>query len=95
MADSLVTESKDSDMVKLLSRVDTLGYDQHGAMLGEVFLNGPTKEQFEINLPGIRQRRWGTLSIPQLQKSGSIIGVCADGTVLNIGGFSCTDGLKQ
>lgn len=65
-----------------LARFTEKGYDQYGAMLGEVFVgSGDAKEQFEINLPGLRQRRWGTIG--NGSPYASIIGVFGDGLVFN------------
>lgn len=96
MADSLATEAwRDGNWMRLLANVDYWGYDQCGAMLGEVFINGAEKESFEINLPGLRQRRWGLAKVANLRRKATIIGVCRDGMVFNLGALSSTDGLTQ
>lgn len=95
MATNLVTA--DSEATRRLTHSDCDGYDQYGAMLGEVFITaaGADKQQFEINLPGMRQRRWEpTVMGKELRRHGSIIGVCGDGMVVHVGGFSAS-GIKQ
>lgn len=85
------------DPMRCFADPECNGYDQYGAMLGEVFLNhlNTEKEHFEINLPGMRQRRWGgTQLVSELRSHGSLIGVCADGTVFNVGAFNGS-GMKQ
>lgn len=72
------------------------GYDQYGAMFGEVFIvkEDEEKEQFEINLPGLRKRRWETGSVEKLKSSRTIIGVFADGMVFNVTAF-IGNGIKK
>lgn len=96
MADSLATEAwRDGNWMRLLSPTDSCGYDQHGAMLGQIFIGSSDKEEFEMNLPGMRQRRWGLANVPHLRRTGSILGVCKDGMVVNLGANSFTHGLTQ
>ena len=96
MAESLAMEAwRDGNWMRLLAKVDSCGYDQHGALLGEVFLNGTEKEQLEFNLPGIRERRWGLTRIPNLRRKASVTCVCRDGMVVKIGAYSSFDGLTQ
>lgn len=97
MATSSATEPwQDGKWMQQLENVDSVGYDQYGAMRGEIFINGEAKEEaFELNLPGMRQRRWGPHKINHLRRTGCIIGVCRDGMVFNIGGMSSNAGLTQ
>lgn len=46
----------------ILHKMDTYGYDQYGAFFGQVFITGSEQEQMELNLPGMRERRWNRVS---------------------------------
>lgn len=91
MATGLSSASKEA--INKITNSDCHGYDQYGSMLGEVFINGEDKEQFQINLPGLRQRRWDSKD-SEAQRSFSVMGVMADGLVFNVGAFS-SNGIKQ
>lgn len=91
MATGLSSASKEA--IANITNSDCQGYDQYGAMLGEVFIKGEDKEQFQINLPGLRQRRWDSKD-SGVQRSSSVIGVMADGLVFNVGALS-SKGIKQ
>lgn len=97
MASSLATEAwRDGDWMKLLAKADSGGYDQYGAMKGEIFISAmEDDEYFEVNLPGVRQRRWGPTKVAHLRRTGSIIGVCRDGMVFVVGAFSSKGNLTQ
>lgn len=96
MAESLASEPwRDGNWMRLLAKVDSCGYDQYGSMFGEIYLNGEEKEQFEVNLPGLRQRRWGLVNNSKLRRTAVIVGVCRDGMVFNVGAFSSTEGVTQ
>lgn len=87
----------------LLTEPNSRGYDQYGAMKGEIFISGEshekktasTEEKLEINLPGLKMRRWGPLQSTHLTQIAHLIGVCADGTVFLVGAFALKEGLKQ
>lgn len=52
-------------------------------------------EEYEFNLPGIRQRRWGPHKADHLHRTASIMGVCNDGSVYVIGANSFKQGITQ
>lgn len=75
--------------IKLRSNIDCEGYDQFGSMLGEVFVGrGENQEQMEINLPGMRQRRWELKNKCSQIERNEITGVFRDGMVINLITFS-------
>lgn len=73
----------------LLIDPETRGYDQYGAMRGELFIGGSEgdlfTERIELNLPGMKVRRWGPSRLTNLDHVELIIGVCEDGMVFNVG----------
>lgn len=74
------------------------GYDQFGALLGQVFIekdNCDEMELIEINLPGLRQRRFMANDNRLLRRSVSFIGVCKDGSVYVIGAESFAKHMTQ
>lgn len=71
---------------------ETRGYDQFGALKGELFIGGvgvddKLNERMELNLPGIKVRRWGATTVQQLDVIEVLIGVCKDGMVFHVGAF--------
>ena len=90
LGQSLASHSFHEDSLKRLLREKT-GYDQHGSLFGQVFLNGPEREELELNLPGMRERRWGEYL--NAEESVSLIGVCRDGKIIRVGFFGTTDGV--
>lgn len=85
----------------MLTEPDSRGYDQYGAMKGEIFIGSKDNnrrskwEKIEVNLPGIKIRRWGPLPASIISQQSFLIGVCNDGMVFTIGAFSSIEGLKQ
>lgn len=77
-----------------LSHSDSWGWDQFGSMRGEIFIghDQTDAEQFEVNLPGFKQRRWGSNETKNLNQICQLIGVCRDGTVFNVGAFDSGNG---
>lgn len=82
------------------------GYDQFGALLGQVFIenvdepsddkNDAKMDLLEFNLPGYRKRRVLPINRrQQIRRSASIIGVCFDGTVFEIGALSYYEKVTQ
>jgi hypothetical protein len=107
MATALATEQwRDGKWMKLMNLKDGGGYGQFGACKGEVriyendyeaYKKGhlPGIQKVPLNLPGIRQRRWGPNKIDHLHRTAVILGSCIDGTVLEIGAFSSKIGVTQ
>lgn len=92
--------------MQLLIEKDAGGYDQFGACHGEVkvydndssaYVDGfsPKMETFELNLPGIRQRRWGPYKINHIHRTGIVIGSIKDGCAFEVGAVSGKYGLTQ
>lgn len=92
--------------MQLLIKKDSGGYDQFGACQGEVkiYSNDPTiyvdgllpkHEVIEMNLPGVRQRRWGPHKNDHLHRTGVILGSIRDGCAFEVGAFSGKYGLTQ
>lgn len=90
----------------MMVKKDSGGYDQFGACHGEVkiydkdsssYVDGfsPKMENFELNLPGIRQRRWGQHKNEHLHRTGVLIGCIKDGCVFEVGAISSKYGLTQ
>lgn len=90
----------------MIAKKDSGGYDQYGACFGEVkvyennlapYVDGflPKVETFEMNLPGIRQRRWGPRKNHHLHRSGVLVGSIVDGCAFEIGAFSGKYGATQ
>ena len=65
------------------------GHDQCGSLFGQVIIDfgvGRAKEVFELNLPGLKQRRWeNTLVEHELGRTVCLFGACKDGSVYAIG----------
>lgn len=99
MATALAIEKWEGlSFLGMLTEPDSRGYDQYGAMKGEVFIgkkNDSAPERIELNLPGIKVRRWGPLPASHMNDMALIIGVCGDGMVFNIGVLASQEGLKQ
>lgn len=89
-------ESRDRAL-DALSHTDSWGWDQFGSMRGEVFIgtDRTVPEQFEVSLPGFKQRRWGLHETGKVERVVQLIGVCQDGTVFNIGAFDYGKGLAK
>lgn len=93
----------------MLNKAESGGYDQFGALKGRVFiqkekldfnniLTDDWDENFtviELNLPGIRQRRWGPSKTAHLHRTASLFGVFQDGVVFELGAFSSNNGLTH
>lgn len=102
MTTALASESwRGISFLGFLTDPDSRGYEQFGAMRGEIFI-GHTKEsarkdfqRLEVNLPGIKIRRWGPLTVYVMIEISYLIGVFADGTVLYVGEYSSRKGLKN
>lgn len=107
MATALATEKwRDGKWMNLLNLKDAGGYGQFGACQGQVRVYDnnyeaykagllPKIETIELNLPGIRQRRWGPHKTEHLHRTAVILGTVRDGTVLEVGAFSSKYGVTQ
>ena len=108
MATSLATEKwRDGKWKTLLVKKDAGGYDQFGAIFGEVKIyeqdsSTYLEENFiakakkiELNLPGLRQRRWGPKKSQHLHRTCVVMGSAKDGTIFEVGAFSGKYGLTQ
>lgn len=74
------------------------GYDQFGALLGQIFIENNNNEEMdliELNLPGLRQRRFMANDNRKLRRSVSFYGVCKDGSVYVIGAESLAKHMTQ
>lgn len=92
--------------MQLILKKDSGGYDQFGSCNGEVkiydenisaYADGllPSVENVELNLPGIRQRRWGPNKNHHLHRTAVLIGSVNDGCVFEVGAFSAKYGATQ
>lgn len=108
MATSLATEKwRDGKWKHLLVKKDAGGYDQFGAIFGEVKIHEQDSSTYleenfiakakkiELNLPGIRQRRWGPKKAQHLHRTCVVMGSAKDGTIFEVGAFSGKYGLTQ
>lgn len=107
MATSLASEHwRDGKWMNLMKLKDSGGYGQFGACKGQVriyendyiaYKSGmlPKVDTIELNLPGIRQRRWGPHKNEHLHRTAVILGAIKDGTVIEIGAFSSKIGVTQ
>lgn len=107
IATAFATENwRDGKWMDMMIKKDSGGYDQFGACQGEVkiydrdsssYVNGllPRVENFELNLPGIRQRRWGPHKNHHIHRTGVFIGSIKDGCAFEVGAFSSKYGLTQ
>lgn len=90
------------DYLGMLTEPDSRGYDQYGAMKGEIFIGHVIKsgtkdppERIELNLPGLKMRRWGPAQSLHIMELVHLVGVCSDGTVFLVGAFASKERLKQ
>lgn len=86
IAKSLATEKcRDGKWLKSVLLKDSGGYDQFGACHGQVkvyesdssaYVEGllPKSDDFELNLPGMRKRRWGPNYNDQLHRTAVLMG---------------------
>jgi hypothetical protein len=107
MATALANEKwRDAKWKNLLNLKDSGGYGQFGTCKGQIrffdnnydaYASGllPKQDIVEVNLPGIRQRRWGPHKTEHLHRTAVILGSFKDGTVLEIGAFSSKVGVTQ
>ena len=107
MATALATEKwRDGKWMNLMNLKDAGGYGQFGNCHGQarIYENDyeaykigllPKCETFELNLPGIRQRRWGPNKMEHLHRTAVILGTIKDGTVIEVGAFSSKYGVTQ
>ncbi|XP_063709081.1 uncharacterized protein LOC134837628 [Culicoides brevitarsis] len=111
MATAIALEPwRDGNWKNMLNKADSGGYDQFGALKGRVFiqkeklnwndaLNSEKLEknftQIDLNLPGIRQRRWGPSKTSHLHRTASFVGVLQDGVVFECGAISSRTGLTH
>ena len=107
IASALATEKwRDGKWQNLINLNDAGGYDQFGACKGQVkiyeknydaYMEGllPKAEIKELNLPGIRKRRWGPQKNENVHRTGVILGSMKDGTILEVGAFSSKIGVTQ
>lgn len=98
LATSLTSENS-RDWMKMVSGDNSIGFEQFGACQGEVkiydrdflpYSNGmlPKMENIELNLPGLRQRRWNLYKNNNLYRSGVLLGSFKDGCFFEVGAFS-------
>lgn len=76
------------------------GFDQFGALFGQVHVTGTSfdaseTQTVELNLPGVRQRRWTSYDQEKVRRVCSIVGVCADGSVYILGAHSLERNLTK
>ena len=92
--------------MELINKKDCGGHDQYGACQGQfkvyeqnfsAYVEGlsPKVETFELCLPGIRQRRWGSHKNQDLHRSAVLFASAKDGCVFEVGAFSEKYGLTQ
>lgn len=90
----------------LITKQNSGGYDQFGACQGQIkifendsasYVDGmlPNAETIELNLPGLRQRRWGPVKNHHLHRTGVFIGSIKDGCAFEVGAMSGKTGLTQ
>jgi hypothetical protein len=103
----LATEPwRDGKWMQLMTIQNSGGYDQFGACQGQikVYDNNssayaecllPPVECFELNLPGLRQRRWGPQKTQHLHRTGVLMGSIKDGCAFEVGALSKKVGLTQ
>lgn len=107
MATSLATEKwRDGQWMNMITKKDSEGYDQFGACQGEVkiydrdslpYVDGllPKMESIELNLPGLRQRRWGPHKNHHLHRTGVLLASIKDGCSFEVGAYSENYGVTQ
>lgn len=107
IASSLATEKwRDGKWKNLMIKKDAGGYDQFGAIHGEMkiyendstaYVDGmaPKFDNLELHLPCIRQRRWGPNKNQHLHRTGVLIGNIEDGCAFEVGAMSGKFGLTQ
>lgn len=74
------------------------GHDQFGSLFGQITIDGrkPSDRQIlELNLPGVRQRRWGDIGKEMVHRMVTFIGICEDGNVFVLGAKSFREYLTQ
>jgi hypothetical protein len=92
--------------MELMTKKDSGGYDQFGACQGQIkifdndsssYVDGllPSSENHELNLPGLRQRRWGPQKHHHLHRTGVLVGTIEDGCSFEVGAMSGKTGLTQ
>jgi hypothetical protein len=90
----------------LINKTSSGGYDQFGACQGQVkiydndtlsYVDGlmPAVEVFELNLPGLKQRRWGPVKNHRFHRTGVIVGSIKDGCAFEVGAMSGKTGITQ
>lgn len=107
IATSLATENwRDGKWWQLMMKKDSGGYDHFGSFQGQVnifdnelspYIEGllPKVTALELNLPGLRQRRWGPQKNHHLHRTGVFIGSIKDGCAFEVGAMSGKTGLTQ
>lgn len=101
---------KDGNWKHMLKMEESGGFDQFGALHGQIFLSENSKIDFgvvlstgqipfvktiELHLPGLRQRRWGPTKVWHLHRTATFIGVLKTGVVFELGAISSKYGLSQ
>lgn len=76
------------------------GHDQFGSLLGQITIadhdqSSDDKEVLEVNLPGVRQRRWVDIGKDSVHRVVTFIGVCENGSVFVLGAKSFKEQLTQ
>ncbi|KAJ6633279.1 putative phosphoenolpyruvate synthase, partial [Pseudolycoriella hygida] len=102
---ALATEPwRSGDWMNYLATPDFGGYDQFGSLLGQVFIDDrnlslrtefSVMQTYELNLPGIRQRRCLPFYSENQRRYAYIYGVCHDGSVFVIGASSYEDSMTH
>lgn len=86
------------------STPDFGGYDQFGALLGQVFIDDRDLSErtesydmilYELNLPGMRQRRCLPFYSENQRRYAYIYGVFKDGTIFVVGASSYEEFMTQ
>lgn len=74
------------------------GHDQFGSLFGQLTIvakETKEKEILELNLPGLRQRRWMDIDKENVHRQVTIVGVCQRGNVFVLGAKSFKQHLTQ
>lgn len=94
------------DWMSMVGGKDSEGFDQFGACQGEVkvydrdfpsYSNGllPKMENIELNLPGLRQRRWSSHKNNHHHRTGVLLASIKDGCSFEVGAYSENNGLTK
>lgn len=106
IATSLATEPwRDGKWLRMIDIKGLHAYDQAGSLFGHVEIydnelssyidSAPALVDYELNLPGLRKRVWGTRENNGLYRLAMFTGAVCDGSVFEIGASSGKFGLTQ